>query len=264
VKTNSFVFFVVFCIAVLSIRLFLPGATIVAYIFIAMFATQGVGNALKALFICWLIGSLNTGLVSESALSGVGRYLVFFVVAFSVFIRAAYSSNASGRPDFLVPGTLLLIVFVIAHSLVFSAAVDVSILKAVVWGIVVLSCQIAWSSLQQEQRLGVFNHIYWGVISIGIGSMPLIFSPLGYHINGIGFQGILNQPQMFGLTMALGLVLSFTRLLTSLTTNWYQLAMFFTFCALLFLSAARTGLMASIIGLIVGGGGIMDKKTGPH
>jgi hypothetical protein len=73
----------------------------------------------------------------------------------------------------------------------------VSILKAVSWLLVTITLFAAWGGLDMDGRFEIENRVFGGLIVIMIASLPLLLVPsIGYAINGTGFQGILNHPQV--------------------------------------------------------------------
>lgn len=222
----------------------------VSYLIVAIYALLGRSQAIQALALSWLFTMLNPALAPEASAASIGRYLVIFSAAFSVVWR-----GLSRGSDFSIKklslSTLCLGVFLVIHSLLFSAVVDVSVLKVVSWAMVVLTLLSAWQSLAPEQRLKLFDQLRWGLVWLLLLSLPLLAIPgIGYLRNGTGFQGLLNHPQAFGPTVALVAVLVGGRLLGAQKSPWRDFALLALCFVLVILSEARTAGIAMVLGLV--------------
>ncbi|MGH1809255.1 O-antigen ligase family protein [Enterococcus entomosocium] len=87
---------------------------------------------------------------------------------------------------------------------------------------------------------------------VGFLSVFLIPLPIGYLRNSVGFQGILNHPNLFGIVM----VLFFSLTITKYTNKRFQKKIYFyllefSIIILIFLSKSRTSFLSVIIILIL-------------
>ena len=146
---------------------------------------------------------------------------------------------------FVVFGT-----FCIVQSVLVSYAPDVSILKAVSFLVMALTLSISWFSRQvkTEQLQG---WIFFWLAAIAIASAPLLLHPLGYLKNNHGFQGILNQPQVFGITMALTGAWIGGRMLRLRAFSGVDIVLAALVILMLFLSESRGAMMAVSGGLLL-------------
>lgn len=222
----------------------------ISYLLIAGFALLGRTQAIQALALSWLFTMLNPALAPEGSAAAIGRYVVIFFAAISVAWRSI--SSGSGftikRLSFL---TLCVGLFMLIHSLLFSAVVDVSVLKVVSWVAVVLTLLSAWQGLSAAQRRALFDQLQWGLVLLLLLSLPLLAIPgVGYLRNGSGFQGFLNHPQAFGPTVALVGVLVGGRVIGASKPAWRDIALLGLCLVLVVLSEARTAGMAMVLGLL--------------
>jgi len=145
--------------------------------------------------------------------------------------------------------TGILGVFLIFHSLYFSAIVDVSLLKALSWTVVVATLFAAWAGLDDEARSTLERQLFGGLTLLVLVSLPFALTATGYLASGTGFQGILNQPQAFGPTVAfLGGWLA-GRLLGTRRPPWREAFLLGLCLVLILMSQARTAGLALILGV---------------
>jgi hypothetical protein len=145
--------------------------------------------------------------------------------------------------------TVLLGLFFFVHSFLFSSIVDVSVLKSVSWTLAMATLIAAWSGLREEERSAVADSIYIGLVVLMIVSLPLLVLPVGYMTNKTGFQGVLNHPQAFGLTMALLSAWAASRMLGKRQPPWSTVVLVGACLALVVLSEARTAGFALVFGV---------------
>lgn len=224
-----------------------PSANL-SYLLIAGYALLGRAQAIQALAASWLFSMLSLGVAPEATASSIGRY----VVLASACVSALVHSNAMpGRGGIRWPvlATLLLGLFLIGHSMLFSPVKDVSVLKAVSWTTAATTLISAWAGLALEEQTLLIKQIFFGFVAIMVASLPLLAMPAGYLTNGTGFQGIMSQPQAFGPSMALLSVLAFCSVLEQRESPWWLLGVAGISLVLVILSEARTGGMALALGL---------------
>lgn len=240
---------ILFLISVLALRLASGATANASFLLIALYALLGRAQAIQAMFLSWLFTMINPALAPDASFSSIGRYLVIFLAAISVLFR---SINADGvfhvkRVNLY---TLLVGIFLLFHSILFSAMRDVSVLKAVSWMVVVLTLLSAWQGLPSCHRLVLFRQVQNFLILLIMVSMPLLGIPnIGYRVNGAGYQGFLNHPQAFGLTVALVGVLVGGRILRESRPAWRDILLLGLCLVLVVLSEARTAGLAMILGL---------------
>lgn len=222
-----------------------------SFFLIAIYGLLGRSQAIQALALSWLFTMLNPALAPDASLASIGRYLVIFAAAISIAWRSVSRSSGFSIKR-LSLFTLSLGVLMLAHSLLFSAVVDVSVLKVVSWMVVVLTLLSAWQGLAVEERVALFNQLQWGLSWLMLLSLPLLAVPgIGYLRNGTGFQGLLSHPQAFGPTVALVGVLVGGRLLGARKPAWRDMALLGMCLVLVVLSEARTAGVAMILGLLI-------------
>ena len=222
----------------------------ISFIIIALYALGGRIQAIQALALSWFFSMLNPALAPDASLASIGRYLIIIAAAISVVWRG---TNSSARFSIkrLSLFTLCLGALLLVHSLLFSAVVDVSVLKVVAWVVVMLTLLFAWQALATAQRVVLFDQLQWALVWLLLLSLPLLAIPgIGYLRNGTGFQGLLNHPQAFGPTVALVGVLVGGRILSERKPAWRDIALLGLCLVLVVLSEARTAGVAMVLGLL--------------
>ena len=233
-----------------ALRMASSGTANLSYFLIAAYALTGRTQAIQALALSWLFTMINPAIAPEASLASIGRYLVILTAAISVGWRGV-SRGAGVSIKKLNLLTLCLGVLLLVHSLLFSAVVDVSVLKVVAWVVVMLTLLSAWQGLTVAQRVALFDQLQWGLIWLMLLSLPLLAIPsIGYLVNGTGFQGLLSHPQSFGPTVALVGVLVGGRILGEPKPAWLDIALLWICLVLVVLSEARTAGLAMVLGLL--------------
>jgi hypothetical protein len=219
-----------------------------SYPVIAAYALLGRAQAIQALALSWLFTMLSEGVAPPASGASLGRYAVIAAAALSLLLRIkpGKGSFTVSPPVFF---TMALGVLLIIHSLYFSPMVDVSVLKALSWTVVVATLLSAWSGLNDDARARLERQLFGGLIVLVLVSLPLVFTATGYLRNGTGFQGVLSHPQAFGPTVAfLGGWLA-GHLFGSTRPRWRDAALLGLCLVLVVMSEARTAGLALVLGV---------------
>lgn len=219
-----------------------------SYLVLAGFALMGRGQAILALTLSWLFTMINPDIVVSASGGGAGRYAVILAAAFTALFRSGFSLRHL-LVRFFTLSTILLTVFLIVHSALLSPIPDVSILKALSWGLTMTALLSLWQGLSTHEFNATANRIYWGLATILIVSLPFLGLRAGFAVNGTGFQGVLNHPQAFGMTMALLGAWSGARMLAERQPPWIFIILTGSSLVLVFLSEARTSGLALVLGV---------------
>lgn len=232
----------------LAARLATESTANASFLLLAVYALFGRGPAIQAIALSWLFLMLSPGIGAEAPGGSVGRYVVLVAAASSVLARSRmFHDGARVRRITMI--TALLGVFFVVHALLFSLVVDVSVLKAVSWTLATATLFAAWASLEAEERSLLSRQIFGGLVVLMVVSLPLLALPVGYLVNGTGFQGVLNHPQVFGSTMALLGAWAASRTLGRRQPPWSAVALASSCLALVLLSEARTAGFALVLGV---------------
>jgi hypothetical protein len=230
-------------------RIASPVTADLSYVLLAVLALMGRRQVIIALALSWLFTMANPGLVPTSSFGTIGRFLVIIAAATSIVLRMRplVDRHASA----LTWVTVVFSVFVFFHSLFVSPYPHVSLLKLFSWLLVFLALLHAWIGMKLETRVKVANQLFWALVVLSLVSLPLMFHDVGYLRNGTGFQGVLNHPQAFGVTMALLGAWSIGRLLTARRFLLLEFAIFLLALFLILSSKTRTAGLALILAIVL-------------
>lgn len=219
-----------------------------SYVVLGIYALLGRAHLLRALGFLWFFGMISPGLAAGAPSAAAGRYVVLFAAALSAAIHGRISPLRT-RMSPLEGQSLFLGLFILAHAWLFSPAPDVSMLKAVSWVMATVTILSAWRGLSLQQRHELSEQFFWGLVLVMLLSLPLAATSIGYLTNGTGFQGILNQPQAMGLTMALLCAWVTARLLRQTRPSWLLLMLAGMSLLVILMSEARTAGVAAVLGV---------------
>lgn len=234
-------------VAASVLRLLPTPGPLAAYALLGAYALSGRSRAILALMITWLLTMVSPGLAASPA-PMVGRYLVMAAAMLSIMLR---SFRRGGRLLVRRPvlATVLLGLFMCVHSLFVSPSLSVSLLKAISWTIVAATAIAAWSKLDSKEADLLQTRVHGILVAVMVVSLPLLVLPVGYLRNGSGFQGILNHPQPFGLTMALLAAWSGAKMFSQTRPSWSAVSVTGVSILLVFLSESRTAGLGMLLGL---------------
>lgn len=237
-------------LAALTMRIASEATASLSYLVIAGYALLGRTQAIQALALSWLFSMLNPGLAPLASAAAVGRYAVLAAATLAI-LRLSIVPGRRKRSSSMVFATLLLGVFLVIHSFLFSPLVDVSVLKAVSWTVAMATLVAAWTGLAADERDSLVRQLFTGLIVLMVVSLPFLALPVGYLRNGSGFQGVLNHPQVFGPTMALMGAWAASQLFGQNRPPWAAVVLVAASLVLVILSEARTGGLAMVLGVAI-------------
>ena len=175
----------------------------IGYLYLIIYASKGPQQVLQVLALIWFFSLVNPGLFPELNHVNLLRYVIIFSV-FILTIKNYNYKNKSLNRNIFVASTLFLTIFFILHGFIFSQIPLISTLKSLVWGVVSYTILASWAMCTKNQLEQNYEWFFGFFASISVLSALLVFSPdIAFHNNGSGYQGFLNQPQAFGLTMAI-------------------------------------------------------------
>ena len=244
-------FQIVSVVVMLLMRIASTPTANLSYLLLAAYAMFGRVQAIQALALSWLFSVISPGIAAEATQGTVGRYAVLFAAAGSVLLRSGSLFRSRDiRINRVVFATILLGIGIVLHTLLFSSMKSVSLLKSVSWTVACATLITAWSALSLDQRQVLAKQVYGGLVLVLVLSMPLLGNGLGYLVNGMGFQGVLNHPQAFGPTMAILGAWTMGRILTSPRPDFRMMGLFAACLVMIVLSEARTAGFALVLAIL--------------
>lgn len=234
--------------AFLVLNLILTGAVLVPqgipYLFLLMipYLMRGPTQAIQVLSISWLFGFLNPELfVLPASLVGMR-----WIILFAVFARLGFDFLLGRIRISETTGALLLYVStILILALLISYAPLISIFKAVSFAIGGLTTLLAFRSPEAHSEY-LRSWFYTFFVVLMVWSLPLYFVPsIGGAVNGT-FQGVLSQPQAFGVFLAPMVAWLTTVVILGRKSVWPVTLTILGWMSL-FASASRTALLATVI-----------------
>ncbi|MFN3218415.1 MAG: hypothetical protein ACE367_18125 [Acidimicrobiales bacterium] len=214
---------------------------------------------MQSLALSWLFTSLNTDLVPET--DGVLRHVVVFaaLVGASRFTAQRSSGSANGLQALLFN---LMMGGLVLHSLLLSTVPELSLLRLASWAAAFMSIATALSAMSEIEVRKVEKFIFGMLTMVALLSVPLLGSSAGVQVNGTGFQGLLNHPQVFGVTMALlcSLIVGVVFAGSDRTSLLVVLGVVSVY--LMIQSEARTSALALLVGIMAAASSSTFAPTG--
>lgn len=219
-----------------------------AFIVLILLAFQGIFESLQALFLSWLLASLNDVLFPSLGEVEVIRIALIFLVMLKLLSEIGPLKILNSNRNLKIP-LYVFFLLCIVNSLFVSIFPVLSLLKSIVFFAMALTCICMWEALS-HLRVKAEQWFLNSLLAIAVISTPLLIIGLGYEKNGTGFQGILNHPQVFGVMMGLLSTWQLTEIISKRLYSLTYIARFILCITLLALSLARTGMLSFAIGII--------------
>lgn len=219
--------------------------SILAYIFISfvvLFRYQY--SPVVLVLLCFLVLA-NDSLFFSVADFGFFKYLIVFIF----FIKGILIKRVDLFSNKAFFKFQLIFFLIIIHSIFFSTNFSLSILKAISWYILIVSLISFFYSINNADKNIIFKGVTSSLLTGVFISIPLLFFPeIGMVVNNSGFQGITNQPQVFGTIAGLSAIIS---LIFFLRNNSFIFLIYFLFSIfLVYASQSRTAGLAFFIAFI--------------
>ncbi len=144
--------------------------------------------------------------------------------------------------------SLILIVFgifLMCESFLYSSFPVVSAFKIFSWAFVFLSVILV---VNASNNILWIDEVCWYLNTLILLSPVSLFLGIGYMRNGVAFQGITNQPNMYGVLT--GIAFSLNLYLNTQRKAYKHIAMMFICAVTCFFSQSRTGMATIVFSLL--------------
>lgn len=234
--------------------------SILAYVFISFVIIFKYQYSPVVLVLLCFVVLANDSLFLSVTNFGFFKYFIIFIF----FIKGVFIKKVDlfSNKTFFKFQLIFCLIFI--HSLFFSPYFGFSFLKLISWYIFVTSLILYFYNLSYVDKIIVFKGVTSSLLTGVIISTPLLFIPeIGMVVNNSGFQGVTNQPQVFGTIAGLSAIAS---LIFFLKNNNYIFLITFLFSLfLVYASQSRTAGLAFAIAFIcllfnIFYNNIVDKK----
>lgn len=233
---------------ILLIFSFINVTTLIASLVILFFfLKQREIGAIKILNIITLRTIINPGLaVDIGSVQNLKWGIIFLCSFYLIFSYDQIDKGLKNRINNILFPILLFGLYSIVSSFFTSTFPVIATFKLMSYIIVFLGILIGiYRTKEKIDWLNWINKIFMGIFFF---SIPLIFNPTGYLRNGHSFQGITNQPNMFGIILALFFASILTRLqLKKDNNNIFSYLFLGGVMYLGILTKSRTGLITMLI-----------------
>lgn len=165
---------------------------------LTLWALRDSRCSIQALSVGVIITFANDVLVPQQPMVPLIKWLLLFAVLMRVSLDARYRPAAP--PNWT--GSFALFIFT---SLMFALLVShdrtLSLLKLLSFGVGAAACLLVFRDRRVDKQYfgSWFYTLHFAVLAL---SLPLMFTSTGYAVNKIDFQGILSQPQAYGVYLA--------------------------------------------------------------
>lgn len=206
-------------------------------------------GAIKILNLIILRTIINPGVAVGISQFQILKWIILFSCA--IYLILSYFKMNKVQKNKLNNIIILVAIFAIYNiivSFIFSSLPIVATFKVFSYSIIFLGILIG--VIYTEQKITWINWMITLLSLIIIPSIVFIVIPVGYFINGHAFQGITDQPNMFGIVAALFLALLFTNKQigkNTISNKFYFFALFFVSFYMIILSESRTGFISSFV-----------------
>lgn len=238
--------------ALVFVLRFLPAPlSDLAYAITFVYALTGRRQAVVALMMLSLLNMATHAFGPPPTLAVIYRHPIIAAAALSTMVLHG-GGILKSRCLYLIIGTSILCALIILHSAIISTMTVVSVLKALLFSLAILSLFAGWGGLSDEdRRLGEIQ--VWGIVgALTVLSTPMLLTPLGYLKGRMGFMGLTTQAQTFGIMMGVFAVFLWMLVITQKKFGLGLLFLASMTTAFVYLSQARIGGFTLIAGLLAG------------
>lgn len=235
--------------SLLTVLAFHPYASCFVLLLLCIWSLMGTKQAIQALSLLVLIKFLNPAIYpNEGPISLLG-WVVIALAGARIFVD---NLRMTWKIQLVLLWLLLFSAAILLESIFFSSYRVVSTFKIASFAYLVLAVLIGFKATTRESVdwtpwfLGIW-------IAVTILSAPTLFFPrIGFFLDEMGFQGILNHPQTFAVFLVPMVAWLMGRLLFLPSKGHYWLYAILTLAwASLFLTRGRTAFVAVIMGFTV-------------
>jgi hypothetical protein len=220
----------------------------VAFALLILWSLRGARYTIEALTLAALLSGLNSGIFPEAQPHEALRFAILPVAMISNAIRIRLRRESFTLPLIALVLFAVAVVFISLNASYFPSG---SIVRVILFLSGALAILVAAVNLGDE----VVEARKWLLYSFGIIvilGFPLIVTGLGYTVNGRGFQGLLGQPQAYGVVLAAyGSWIALQAYTGELRGAIWRALVLVTLISLV-ATEARTGLLAFMLGVAAG------------
>ena len=165
---------------------------------LTLWALRDSRCSIQALSVGVIVTMANHALVPQQPMVPLFKWLLLFAVLVRVSLDARYRPTA---PPIWTWSFALFIFISLTFALLVSYDRALSLLKLFSFGVGAAACLLVFRDRRVDKQYfgSWFYTLHFAVLAL---SLPVMFTSAGYAVSKIGFQGILNQPQAYGVYLA--------------------------------------------------------------
>jgi hypothetical protein len=165
---------------------------------LTLWALRDSRSSIQALSVGVIVTFANHAFVPHQPMVPLFKWLLLFAVLVRVSLDARYRPTA---PPNWTWSFALFIFISLTFAFLVSHDRTLSLLKLFSFSVGAAACLLVFRDrrLDKEYFSSWFYTLHFAVLAL---SLPLLFTSAGYAVNKIGFQGILSQPQAYGVYLA--------------------------------------------------------------
>lgn len=224
---------------------------LVSLIMLGILFKQKEIGAIKILNILTLRTVMNPGLaVNIGNFQNLKWVLIFISSFYLLFGYHKIDIRLRNKTKGVIFSVLMFSIYNIVASFYVSTLPTIAIFRVLSYVIVFLGVMIGIANT--SNKFDWINWMYRMFSTLFIISIPFIFLPVGYLRNGRAFQGLTNQPNMFGILSGLFVALILTKIqLKGFKSRLLPFLQISVVMYMIILSESRTGFISSIVVIIM-------------
>lgn len=208
-------------------------------------------GTIKILNLITMRTIINPGLaVGIDSFQNIKWMIIYLCSFYLIWGYKHIDHNIRKRLDKILLAISFYTIYSAFASFFFSTLPIVAIFKLLSYSIVFIALIIGVANTNTKYNW--LDWMYSMMVIIFIGSIPFIALPVGYLINGHAFQGITNQPNMFGILGGLFTALIVSRIqLSRFNGQLKPLILLSVLLYMIILSKSRTGFITAVLTIML-------------
>lgn len=231
---------------ILIVSIFFPFLKPVLFIGLFLYCLAGPEGVIKALTLSWLITMATPAFGDTSSIISLLKPLLSICAICTLTAHWTFKNKLF--PPATVAWILSFSMLLLLFSVISSYAVDISILKIVVFAASLVP--VFWAMKYAVRHCNLYA--WFSTLFLCILFMSVVFIPTaqGYFRNDSGFQGVFNHPQVMGAFAGIAVAWLFAKVVMYRKVTALYVIAFLLAASMLYLSEARVGLATAVIAIL--------------
>lgn len=227
---------------------FLNTITLMISLFLLTFLlTKKELGALTVIIFIMIRTIINPGVAIDISSVQIFKYFLLLLSSFSIIYLNMRKKNSYNNLP--VYSLTLFYIYIVLSSLLTSDFPIVSIFKITLFYIVFLAILVGIKTTSNE--IDWKGKMFQILFFLTLISIPLTMFPLGYLRNGVSFQGITNQPNMFGIILTFYVAFNLVRSNSKKDLFYSKCAHSLIGLSLIYITFSRTALITVLSCILI-------------